>query len=70
MVGYAKVEGEQALVRDIKNNAILNTDVPAKEAYKVARAKARSDRQRIEALERGQDEINRKLDILLSRGAG
>ena len=65
-VGYIKVEGESALVRDEASQAILNLDTRQLREYKLARSARQSERERIAKLESTVEDMDTKLDSILS----
>lgn len=48
---YIKVEGRNNLVRDIRSNAIINTDKRAYQTYKTLKKTKSSDKIRIDQIE-------------------
>lgn len=48
---YAKVEGYPNLIRDLKTNAIINTDNIELDNYSVAKLKKQKEKQRIDKIE-------------------
>lgn len=48
---YAKVEGHLNLIRDLKTNAIINTDKIELDNYTIAKAKKEKEKQRVDKIE-------------------
>jgi len=58
---YAKVEGHLNLIRDLKTNAIINTDTVSLDSYAIVKQKKERELQRIDAIENELSDI--KLSI-------
>ncbi len=59
---YAKVEGHPNLLRDLKTNAIINTDKVSLDHYTIAKRKKEEEVKRIDNLENELIEIKSSID--------
>ena len=66
MQKYAKVEGHSNLIRDLKTNAIINTDYNSSTQYDTIRKKRKEEKTKIESLENEIKEIKTLLNQLIN----
>lgn len=59
---YAKVEGYPNLIRDLKTNAIINTDTIALDNYTIAKNKKEKEFQRIDKIENELIELKSSIE--------
>jgi len=59
---YAKVEGHPNLLRDLKTNAIINTDTVSLDHYTIAKRKKEEEVKRIDNLENELSEIKSSIN--------
>ena len=59
---YAKVEGHPNLIRDLKTNAIINTDKIALDHYTIAKEKKEQELQRINNIENDLNDLKSSID--------
>lgn len=59
---YAKVEGHPNLIRDLKSNAIINTDKIALDHYTIIKQKKEQELQRIDNIENDLNELKSSID--------
>jgi hypothetical protein len=59
---YAKVEGHPNLVRDLKSNAIINTDKISLDNYTIAKRKKEEEVKRIDNIENELIELKSSID--------
>ena len=59
---YAKVEGHPNLIRDLKTNAIINTDKTALDHYTIAKRKKEEEQKRIDNIENDLTELKSSID--------
>jgi hypothetical protein len=62
MSQYAKVEGHPNLLRDLKTNAIINTDIVSLDHYTIAKRKKEEEVKRIDNLENELSELKSSID--------
>lgn len=59
---YAKVEGHSNLLRDLKTNAIINTDKISLDHYSVAKRKKEEEKLRVDKIENELLELKSSID--------
>lgn len=62
MIKYAKVEGHPNLLRDLKTNAIINTDQIALDSYTIAKNKKKEELNRINNIENDLNDLKSSMD--------
>ena len=63
---YVKVEGDSNLVRDLKTNAILNTDTQSLNQYISLRNKKNEEREKINTLSNDIEELKSSIEEIKS----
>lgn len=63
---YAKVEGYPNLLRDLKTNAIINTDTFGSDQYNMLKKRRSSEKLKIENLEQDLQNVKSDLDEIKS----
>ena len=63
---YAKVEGHPNLIRDLSTNAIINTDSTSSNHYSKLKNKKKSEKLKIENLEKEMEELKDVLEEIKS----
>lgn len=64
---FAKIVDNENLVRDMKSNAVLNTDMTALEKYRARREIERQKAEEFETLKHDVSEIKQLLQQLVNR---
>lgn len=64
MNNYAKVEGHPNLLRDLKTNAIINTDKISLDNYTIAKKKREHENKRIDNIENDLKELKSSIEEL------
>jgi hypothetical protein len=64
---YAKISDHEQLIRDMKSNAVLNTDLTSLEKYRIKREKDRQMSKDIDTLKSEMSEIKNLLHQLVNR---
>jgi hypothetical protein len=64
---YKKVEGHSDLIRDLENNAVINTDKTAYQNYVQLREMKLKEKQRLDKLENEVGEIKSLLQKLVDK---
>lgn len=59
---YAKVEGHPNLIRDLKTNAIINTDSIELDNYTIAKTKKEKEKTRIDQIETDLMELKSSIE--------
>lgn len=59
---YAKVEGHPNLIRDLRTNAIINTDKISSSNYNIVKQKREEERNRIDRMENELSELKSSID--------
>lgn len=59
---YAKVDGHPNLIRDLKTNAIINTDKVSLDSYTIAKQKKEQEVKRIDTIENDLNELKSSID--------
>lgn len=59
---YAKVEGHPRLIRDLKTNAIINTDSISLDNYTTAKLKKENEIKRIDNIENDLNELKNSIN--------
>lgn len=59
---YAKVEGHPNLIRDLKTNAIINTDTIELDNYTVVKEKKEKEKKRIDKIENELIELKSSIE--------
>jgi hypothetical protein len=67
MIKYYKVEGNDSLVRDASNKAIINTNVKEYENYVEKRNMMAKQKQEIDSLKKDMSEIKEMLATLIGK---
>jgi prefoldin subunit 5 len=62
MTNYAKVEGHPNLIRDLKTNAIINTDKISLDHYSIIKRKKEEEQKRIDNIEDDLNELKSSID--------
>ena len=62
-----RIENHEELVRDVKTNAVLNTDNDALQKYRARRDKERQLREDVDSLKTDMSEIKQLLQQLVNR---
>jgi cell division protein FtsB len=66
-MNYKKVEGHSDLIRDLENNAVINTDKSAYQNYIQLREQKLKEKQRLDKLENEVSEIKSLLQKLVDK---
>jgi len=66
-MNYKKVEGHSDLIRDLENNAVINTDKIAYQNYIQLREQKLKEKQRLDKLENEVSEIKSLLQKLVDK---
>lgn len=66
MSKFAKIDGHQNLIRDIKSNAIINTDISEGNNYFLNRQKRREDEETMKKLKTDIDFLKSSIDEIKS----
>lgn len=66
-MNYKKVEGHSDLIRDLENNAVINTDKIAYQNYIQLREQKLKEKQRLDKLEHEVSEIKSLLQKLVDK---
>lgn len=61
---YAKVEGHPNLLRDLRTNAIINTDKISSTNYNIAKQKKEEEKNRIDKIENELSELKSSIDSI------
>jgi hypothetical protein len=61
------IEDDETLVRDVKTNAVLNTDLTSLQAYRAQRNKLRQKDEEVKSLREEIDEIKSILQLLVEK---
>jgi prefoldin subunit 5 len=59
---FAKIDGHQNLIRDIKSNAIINTDISEGNNYLQNREKRKEDQETMQKLKNDIDSLKSSID--------
>lgn len=62
MTNYAKVDGHLNLIRDLKTNAIINTDKISLDHYSIAKKRKEDEAMRIDKIENELLELKSSID--------
>lgn len=66
MSKFAKIDGHQNLIRDIKSNAIINTDISEGNNYFLNRKKRKEDEETMKKLKNDIDFLKSSIDEIKS----
>lgn len=66
MSKFAKIDGHQNLIRDIKSNAIINTDISEGNNYFLNRQKRKEDEETMKKLKADIDFLKSSIDEIKS----
>ena len=66
MSKFAKIDGHQNLIRDIKSNAIINTDISEGNNYFLNRQKRKEDEETMKKLKTDIDFLKSSIDEIKS----
>ena len=66
MSKFAKIDGHQNLIRDIKSNAIINTDISEGNNYFLNRQKRKEDEETMNKLKNDIDFLKSSIDEIKS----
>lgn len=66
MSKFAKIDGHQNLIRDIKSNAIINTDISEGNNYFLNRQKRKEDEETMKKLKNDIDFLKSSIDEIKS----